>query len=114
MLGLILISSLGWLVLDDGKQLGDVPDTFGYPLSEENLCSHLQIFWMLDELEENHRFLSRPQLLLLYSGVAREQESNKGRIINEIGDLGQIQQQKRGFSGTKLEINLWVVLLNER
>lgn len=63
-----LILALGLTVLGDGQQLGDVADTFGHALSEEHLSSHLQIFWVLDELEENHCFLPCPQLLLWYIG----------------------------------------------
>lgn len=63
MLG-FLILALGWLVLVDGLQLGNMADTFGYALSEEHLSSHLQVFWMLDELEEYHCFLPSPELLL--------------------------------------------------
>lgn len=65
----ILILVLGWQVLDDGLQLGDMANTFGHTLSEKHLSTHLQVLWMLDELEKNHRFLPCPQLLLWYGDI---------------------------------------------
>lgn len=68
----VFVLALGWPVLGDGLQLGDMADTFGHALSEEHLSSHLQVFWVLDELEENHCFLACSQLLLWYSDVSQE------------------------------------------
>ncbi len=68
-LGFVILT-LGWSVLGNGQQLVHVADTFGHALSEEHLSPHLQVFWVLDELEENHCFLACPQLLLWYSDVS--------------------------------------------
>lgn len=62
-LGFVILA-LGWQVLGDGLQLGDVADSFGHALSEEQLRSYLQVFRVLDELKEDHCFLTCPQLLL--------------------------------------------------
>lgn len=65
-----LVFALGWYVLGDGLQLGDMANTFGHTLPEEHLSTHLQVLWMFDELEENHGFLSSPQLILWYGGTS--------------------------------------------
>lgn len=87
-LGFIVLV-LGWLVVGDGLQLGDVADTFRHPLSEKHLCSHLQIFWVLDELEENDCFLSCPQLLLWFSDVAKRGQW----VIRVKGSSSTVQYQ---------------------
>lgn len=60
----LIVLALGRPVLGDGLQLGDVADAFGHALSEEQLSSHLQVFWVLEELEHDNCFFPCPQLLL--------------------------------------------------
>lgn len=55
---------MGWLVLDNGLQLGDMADALGQALSKEHLGPDLQVLWVLYEPEENYCLLPGSQLFL--------------------------------------------------
>lgn len=101
MLG-VAVLALGWLVLVDGLQPGNMADAFGYALSEEHLSSHLQVFWVLDKLEEYHCFLPSPQLLLIHSCIIRMEQKERSQmqewslIISRMKHIG-ICCKSRGF-----------------
>lgn len=56
---LILVVVLGWR-----QQAGDVADTFGDTLSEEQLGTQSQVLGVFDEAESNYGSLSGTQLVL--------------------------------------------------
>lgn len=62
--GFLILPLKMLVVIGYGLQVGDMTNAFGHSLPEEHLSPHLQILWVLDELEENHCFLPCPQLLL--------------------------------------------------